>query len=281
MTDDSWLNRYRGETIVVKYGGNAMVDESLSRAFAEDMVTLLGAGLRPVIVHGGGPQISAELARQHIPSEFRGGYRYTNTAAIDVVRSVLTAQIGPSLAGAINEHGSLADPIPAEAGVFLAARRGVLIDGEPTDLGFVGDVTTVEAGPVSRVLDAGRIPVISSIAIEAAAPGTFLNVNADAAAAALALALDASVLLILTDVAGLYRDWPNRDSLITRIDTEELAPLMAGLTSGMIPKMTACLDAVTGGVGQAIIIDGRVEHAIVREPWGTNGTTVVQRKQEK
>ena len=274
--DDSWLQQHRGETVVVKFGGNAMVDDGLGRAFAEDMVTLLRAGLRPVVVHGGGPQISAELARQGITSEFRGGYRYTNTAAINVVRSVLTGQVSRQLAGLINERGRLAEVLSGDdSGLFRARRRGVMVDGELVDLGFVGDVVDVDPRPVLDLLDAGTIPVVSSIAPDSDAPGKSLNVNADSAAGALAVALGAAALIILTDVAGLYRDWPHRDSLVSLIDAAELETLLPALESGMIPKMTACLEAVRGGVGQAIIIDGRVEHAIVREPFGTSGTTVV------
>ena len=267
-----WLKRFHDQIIVVKFGGNAMVSEELQRAFAEDMVYLRYAGIRPVVVHGGGPQISAMLARLGIESEFRGGYRVTTPEAMDVVRMVLTGQINRDLVSHINQHGPLAAGLSGEdAGLFRGRRRGVVIDGEQVDLGLVGDVIGVDPEAVLAQLAAGRIPVVSSIAPDTDVPGQSLNVNADAAAAALAIALGAAKLVILTDVAGLYRDWPNRDSLVSIIDVTELRELLPGLESGMIPKMTACLDAVDGGVAKAAIIDGRVPHSILLEIFTGSG----------
>jgi len=267
-----WLKRFHDQIIVVKFGGNAMVSEELQRAFAEDMVYLRYAGIRPVVVHGGGPQISAMLARLGIESEFRGGYRVTTPEAMDVVRMVLTGQINRDLVSHINQHGPLAAGLSGEdAGLFRGRRRGVVIDGEQVDLGLVGDVIGVDPEAVLAQLAAGRIPVVSSIAPDTDVPGQSLNVNADAAAAALAIALGAAKLVILTDVAGLYRDWPNRDSLVSIIDVTELRSLLPGLESGMIPKMTACLDAVDGGVAKAAIIDGRVPHSILLEIFTGSG----------
>ncbi|MDJ0376716.1 acetylglutamate kinase [Cryobacterium sp. PH31-L1] len=267
-----WLKRFHDQIIVVKFGGNAMVSEDLQRAFAEDMVYLRYAGIRPVVVHGGGPQISAMLKRLGIESEFRGGYRVTTPEAMDVVRMVLTGQINRDLVSHINQHGPLAAGLSGEdAGLFRGRRRGVVIDGEEVDLGLVGDVIGVDPEAVLAQLAAGRIPVISSIAPDTDVPGQSLNVNADAAAAALAIALGAAKLVILTDVAGLYRDWPNRDSLVSIIDVAELRGLLPELESGMIPKMTACLDAVDGGVAKAAIIDGRVPHSILLEIFTGSG----------
>ena len=267
-----WLKRFHDQIIVVKFGGNAMVSEDLQRAFAEDMVYLRYAGIRPVVVHGGGPQISAMLKRLGIESEFRGGYRVTTPEAMDVVRMVLTGQINRDLVSHINQHGPLAAGLSGEdAGLFRGRRRGVLIDGVEVDLGLVGDVVGVDPEAVLAQLAAGRIPVVSSIAPDADVPGQSLNVNADAAAAALAIALGAAKLVILTDVAGLYRDWPNRDSLVSIIDVLELRGLLPELESGMIPKMTACLDAVDGGVAKAAIIDGRVPHSILLEIFTGSG----------
>ncbi|WP_104132448.1 acetylglutamate kinase [Cryobacterium sp. M91] len=267
-----WLKRFHDQIIVVKFGGNAMVSEELQRAFAEDMVYLRYAGIRPVVVHGGGPQISAMLKRLGIESEFRGGYRVTTPEAMDVVRMVLTGQINRDLVSHINQHGPLAAGLSGEdAGLFRGRRRGVVIDDEEVDLGLVGDVIDVDPEAVLAQLAAGRIPVVSSIAPDTDVPGQSLNVNADAAAAALAIALGAAKLVILTDVAGLYRDWPNRDSLVSIIDVVELRGLLPQLESGMIPKMTACLDAVEGGVAKAAIIDGRVPHSILLEIFTGSG----------
>jgi acetylglutamate kinase len=267
-----WLKRFHDQIVVVKFGGNAMVSEELQQAFAEDMVYLRYAGLRPVVVHGGGPQISAMLERLGVESEFRGGYRVTSPEAMDVVRMVLTGQISRDLVGNINRHGPLAAAISGEdAGLFGARKRTAVIDGETVDLGQVGDVVSVDPEAVLTQLAAGRIPVVSSIAPDISSPGDSLNINADAAAAALAVALGAAKLVILTDVAGLYRDWPDRGSLVSVIDTAGLRELLPSLESGMIPKMTACLEAVEGGVAKAAIIDGRLPHSILLEIFTTQG----------
>ncbi len=267
-----WLKRFHEQIIVVKFGGNAMVSEELQRAFAEDMVYLRYAGIRPVVVHGGGPQISSMLEKLGIPSQFRGGYRVTTPETMEVVRMVLTGQVNRELVSHINEHGPLAAGLSGEdAGLFEGRRRGAIVDGEEVDLGLVGDVIAVDPAAVLAQLDAGRIPVISSIAPDSEVPGQSLNVNADSAAAALAVALGAAKLVILTDVAGLYRDWPDRDSLVSVIEVPELRALLPSLESGMIPKMAACLEAVDGGVPKAAIIDGRVPHSILLEIFTQSG----------
>jgi len=267
-----WLQRFHGRTMVIKFGGNAMVSEELQRAFAQDIVYLRYAGIRPVVVHGGGPQISRMLDRLGIASEFRGGYRVTSPEAMEVVRMVLTGSISRDIVRRINEHGPLAAGISGEdAGLFVGRRRGVVIDGVEHDLGLVGDVIAVDPAAVLAQLEAGRIPVVSSIAPDSDDPTQSLNVNADAAAAALAVALGAEKLVILTDVAGLYSDWPNRDSLVSNIASDELAAMLPSLESGMIPKMTACLDAVRGGVPKAAIIDGRIPHSILLEVFTHEG----------
>lgn len=267
-----WLKKFQGAIIVVKYGGNAMVSEELQDAFAADMAYLRYVGIQPVVVHGGGPQISNMLDRLAIPSEFKGGYRVTSTEAISVVRMVLTGQINPQLVAKINAHGPIATGLSGEdAGLFQGRRRGVVVDGVEADLGRVGDVVKVDATPVLDHLAAGRIPVVSSIAPDLDNPGHSLNVNADAAASALAVALGAQKLVVLTDVPGLYADWPNRDSLVSHLKADELREIMPGLQSGMIPKMQACLDAVDGGVGSAAIIDGRVPHSVLVELFTSKG----------
>ncbi|PPF57543.1 acetylglutamate kinase [Clavibacter michiganensis] len=268
----SWLQRFHDRIVVVKFGGNAMVDEELTRAFAEDVVYLRYAGLRPVVVHGGGPQISAMLTRLGIESEFRGGYRVTTPEVLEVVRMVLTGQVSRDVVRGINAHGPLAAAVSGEdAGLFTGRRRGAVVDGVEVDLGLVGDVVSVDPTAVLAQLDAGRIPVVSSIAPDESDPAVSLNVNADAAAAALAVALGAEKLVILTDVAGLYRDWPDRGSLVSDIRADELRALLPSLESGMIPKMAACLEAVDGGVPKAAIIDGRIPHSMLLEIFTTNG----------
>jgi acetylglutamate kinase len=269
----TWLKKFNDQIIVVKFGGNAMVSEELTRAFAEDMVYLRTVGIKPVVVHGGGPQITKMLERLGIESEFRGGYRVTSPEAMEVVRMVLTGQVSRDLVGHMNEHGPLAASISGEdAGLFVGERRGVEIDGEMVDLGLVGSVVSVDPEAVHALIDAGRIPVVSSIAPDKDTPGQSLNVNADAAAASLAVALGAAKLVILTDVAGLYSDWPNTDSLVSDIGAQELRALLPSLESGMIPKMSACLEAVDGGVPKAAIIDGRNPHSILLEIFTQSGS---------
>jgi len=268
----SWLERYAGALVVIKYGGHAMIDETLKRAFAEDMVFLRRVGMHPVIVHGGGPQISAMLERLGITSEFRGGFRVTTPETMDVVRMVLTGQVSRELVGLLNEHGPFAVGITGEdAHLFRAERRTVTVDGEQVDVGLVGDVVSVDPSAVQDLLDAGRIPVVSTVAPDVDAPGQVLNVNADTAAAALAVALGARKLIVLTDVEGLYTSWPERSSLVSEISASALAELLPSLHSGMVPKMEACLRAVSGGVPQATVIDGRVQHAVLIEVFTTQG----------
>ncbi|WP_349877770.1 acetylglutamate kinase [Micromonospora sp. HUAS YX12] len=265
-----WLARFSGATVVVKYGGNAMVDPELQRAFAADMVFLRYAGLKPVVVHGGGPQISAMLGRLGIASEFRGGLRVTTPEAMDVVRMVLVGQVGRELVGLINAHGPYAVGLSGEdAGLFTAVRRSAYVDGEPVDVGQVGDVESVNVSAVTDLIEAGRIPVISTVAPDA--DGVLHNLNADTAAAALAIALDARKLVVLTDVPGLYADWPDTSSLVSEITADDLAKLLPSLESGMVPKMEACLRAVRGGVPAAHVVDGRVAHSTLLEVFTSEG----------
>ncbi len=267
-----WLKKFRDQIVVIKYGGNAMISDELQEAFAQDIAYLRYVGVQPVVVHGGGPQISNMLDRLAIPSEFKGGYRVTSTEAISVVRMVLTGQVNPQLVAKINSHGPIATGLSGEdAGLFGGRRRGVVIDGSEVDLGRVGDVVEVDPTPVLDHLAAGRIPVVSSIAPDLDHPGQSLNVNADAAASALAVALNAAKLVILTDVAGLYADWPNRDSLVSHITSADLLDMLPKLESGMIPKMRACLEAVEGGVDAAAIIDGRLPHSVLVELFTSKG----------
>ena len=265
-----WMKKYHGKIVVVKYGGNAMTDDALKHAFAEDIVFLRLAGFKPVVVHGGGPQISAMLDKLGIESEFRGGLRVTTPEAMDVVRMVLVGQVGRELVGILNQHGDLAVGLSGEdGGLFTAQKAYPVIDGEPTDIGLVGEVVDVRPEAVLDLIEAGRIPVVSTVAPDKS--GQVYNVNADTAAAALAVALGAEKLLVLTDVEGLYADWPNSTDVIGEIGPEALAELLPTLASGMIPKMAACLKAVEGGVKRATVVDGRQPHAVLLEIFTDEG----------
>jgi acetylglutamate kinase len=265
-----WLKRYHGRIVVVKYGGNAMTDDGLKRAFAEDIAFLRFAGFKPVVVHGGGPQISQMLDRLGIESEFRGGLRVTTPEAMDVVRMVLVGQVQRELVGLINEHGPLAVGCSGEdAGLFTAEPATTVVDGAEVDLGLVGEVAQVRPESVRDLIEAGRIPVVSSVAPDA--QGTVHNVNADSAAAALAVALGAEKLLVLTDVEGLYLDWPSSQDVIGEIAPEALEELLPTLASGMVPKMRACLEALRGGVPRATVVDGREPHAVLLELFTDEG----------
>lgn len=276
-----WIQRFAGSTMVIKYGGNAMVNDELRRAFAEDIVFLHHVGIHPVVVHGGGPQINAMLGRLGIESEFKGGLRVTTPEAMDVVRMVLTGQVGRELVGLINSHGPYAVGMSGEDGGLLrAVRTGTVVDGEEVDLGLVGEVVGVDPTGIKDILDAGRIPVISTVApeiVDAAetngfqTTGQVLNVNADTAAAAVASALGASKLVILTDVEGLYANWPDKSSLISSLTASELRNMLPSLESGMIPKMAACLKAIDEGVERAHIVDGRLAHSMLLETFTTAG----------
>jgi len=265
-----WMKEYHGKIVVVKYGGNAMTDDALKRAFAEDIVFLRMAGFKPVVVHGGGPQISTMLDRLGIESEFRGGLRVTSAEAMEVVRMVLTGQVGRELVGLLNTHGALAVGLSGEdAALFTAERTMPTIDGTPTDIGLVGEVVDVRPEAVRDLIDAGRIPVVSTVAPDAG--GQVHNVNADTAAAALAAALDAEKLMVLTDVEGLYVDWPTSTDVIGEISPDALREILPTLATGMIPKMTACLQAVDGGVRRATVIDGRTAHSVLLEIFTDEG----------
>lgn len=265
-----WLEKYAGTTMVIKYGGNAMTSRVLQEAFVSDVVFLRRCGVRVVVVHGGGPQISAMLKRVGLVSEFKGGLRVTTPETMEVVRMVLVGQVGRELVGLLNAHGALAVGMSGEdANLFTAQKRSAVVDGEQVDLGLVGEVVGVNTAAIADIIDAGRIPVVATVAPDA--DGDVLNVNADTAAAALAAALGAERLIVLTDVEGLYADWPNTDSIIAEITTTELRSLLPSLSSGMIPKMEACLAAVDAGVPLATIVDGRQQHSILLEIFTDEG----------
>jgi acetylglutamate kinase len=278
-----WLNRFHGQTVVIKYGGHAMADEELRAGFAQDVVFLRYAGLLPVVVHGGGPQITEQLDRLGLRTTFRGGLRVTTPEVMDVVRMVLTGRVNRDVVGLINRHGAFAVGMSGEdANLFTARKMPAAVNGEAVDLGLVGEITAVNPGAVRALLADGRIPVVSSVA--AGEDGQVYNVNADTAAGALAVALGAAKLIVLTDVAGLYADWPGEAGdgrqagpaggearVIDQLTAAELEAMLPGLSAGMIPKMTACLNAVRGGVTQAHVLDGRLQHAVLLEIFTDSG----------
>ena len=268
-----WLERFRGALVVVKYGGNAMLDDGLKLAFAQDVAFLRYAGLRPVVVHGGGPQIAAMLARLGLESEFREGLRVTTPQVMEVVRMVLTGQVGRELVGLLNQHGPLAVGLSGEDAGLLGARRRQSRDedGNVVDLGLVGDVESVNPSAITDILDAGRIPVVSTVAPDLDTEGQVLNVNADTAASAIAVALHAHKLVVLTDVEGIYANWPDRDSLLSQLTLSDAKELLAKVDSGMVPKLEACIRAVRDGVPQAHIIDGRQPHSLLLEVFTDEG----------
>ena len=273
-----WLKSFSGRTIVIKYGGNAMTSPDLQRSFAEDVVFLRYAGVRVVVVHGGGPQITAHLDRLGVESEFRGGFRVTTPETMQVVRMVLVGQVSSEVVGSINAHGPFAVGLSGEdAHLFTADRRGALVDGEPVDIGLVGEVVEVQPQIVQALLDEGKVPVVATVA--RGLDGEVYNVNADTAAAALAVALGAEKLVVLTDVEGLYASWPSGDAdpagtpgdVLSQLTAAELERLLPDLSSGMVPKMEACLAAVRGGVSRAHVLDGRVPHSLLLELFTDEG----------
>lgn len=265
-----WLERFHGKTVVIKYGGHAMIDPQLAAEFAADIVFLRLAGLFPVVVHGGGPQINAMLEQLGIEPEFVAGRRVTTPQVLDVVRMVLTGQVQRQLVNLINRHGPRAVGVSGEDGsLFTAERLRPIVDGEPVDVGLVGQIASVRPDVVETMLADGFIPVVSSLSV--GTDGTVYNVNADDAAAKLAVALGATKLLVLSDVAGICRDWPRTAEVISTLSVEETEQLLPTLSGGMLPKVQACLDAVRAGVPRAHIVDGREAHSVLLEIFTDGG----------
>lgn len=271
-----YIERWQDRVVVVKYGGNALAGAAEQQAlasFASDVVLMRSVGMRPVVVHGGGPQIGALLSRLGKESRFVGGLRVTDAETLEVVRMVLLGQVNPDLVAAINVHGPLA------VGLSGADTRLLLTKVTDPDLGLVGEVEAVNPVVLRRLLDQRLIPVVATIGADAA--GQAHNVNADTAAGAIATALGAGKLIYLTDVEGIRRDVDDPSSLISAVSTDELRALVDGgaVTTGMIPKVASCLAAVDGGVGQAHILDGRVPHALLLEIFTDEGVgTMITRR---
>jgi len=234
-------------TVVIKFGGNAMVDGEAMTAFIAGVKQLAKSGAQPVVVHGGGPQISAGLKAAGITSEFKGGYRVTTAESVQVVRDVLVNEVNKELVELMNASEVSAVSMPGDIdGLLTAEHRTVLVDGEQQDIGLVGEVVSVDASAIGARVASGEVPVISTAA--RALDGQLFNVNADTATSAVAIALDAKEMIMLTDVPGVYANWPDRDSLITKMTAAELTALLPKLESGMVPKMEACLRAIEGGI---------------------------------
>ncbi len=260
-----YIRQFAGATIVVKYGGNAMTDPELASRFAEDMVLLHAVGIRPVVVHGGGPQIGAMLARLGIETEFRNGLRVTDAATLDVARMVLSGKVNSDIVSALNRHGAVAVGISGEDANLIVASE---LD---PDLGFVGNVQAVNPAIVESLLAQQFIPVVSTIGSDA--DGQAYNINADTVAAALAGALGAEKVIYLTDVAGLLLDIADPTSLVTQTTPNEIAQLVDDgvITGGMIPKIDACLDGLRHGVRAAHLLDGRIPHVVLLELFTNRG----------
>lgn len=261
-----WIREFTGKRVVIKYGGNAMINDELKRAFAKDIIFMRSVGLHPIVVHGGGPQINTMLKRVGINSEFRGGLRVTDKETMNVVRMVLTGQVQRELVALLNLDGPYAMGISGEdAGLLTARRRKATIEGKKVDIGHVGDILNVNTDSLNQMLSAGMIPVVSTVAVDCDAPEEVLNVNADTAAGAIAVAAGAHKLIMLTDVEGLYLDWPDKSSLVSEIHPEDLGAILTTLDAGMKPKMEAALYAVNNGVPKAHVIDGRMAHSMLLE----------------
>jgi len=260
-----FIKAFRGTTVVVKYGGSAMVDESLRASFADDVAMLHYVGINPVIVHGGGPHISRAMGQRGVEPQWVEGLRITDAETIRVVQSTLAGEINPDIVRLVNTHGPLATGLNGLDGNLFVAR--------PLDerLGFVGELTKVDPGLIIGLQEQGFIPVVAPLA--RGEDGAVYNLNADTAAGALASALGATKLVYLTDVEGLYRDLGDQDSLISRITVPELEEIVASgsVSAGMIPKLESCLAALRGGVERVHILDGRVQHSVLLEIFTPEG----------
>jgi len=260
-----YIREFAGKTVVIKYGGSAMVDDTLRSSFARD-ITLLGLlGLRPVVVHGGGPHISRAMARADIEPRWVRGLRVTDKATLGVVRATLAGTINPDIVGLLEAHGADARGFRDLDNSLLVARR------LHPDLGFVGEIVGVNTGPIRELLEKGVVPVVAPLAH--GPDGNDYNINADTAAGALAAALEARKLIYLTDVEGLYRDLDDEDSLIEAMFLDELRELLASgsVSAGMLPKLESCIKALENGVPQAHILDGRIQHAVLLEVFTPEG----------
>ena len=266
-----WLLKFQESIVVIKFGGNAMTNPFLSKQFAQDVVFLKLAGLKPIVVHGGGPQISKKLEESGIKSEFKSGYRVTTEESIKIVKDVLVNEIQKDLVSNINENAKLAVGMSGDSNSLLGVEKFYLKDNDQKiDIGLVGNVVKVDVKQIIDILESGQIPVISTIGTDK--DKRIYNVNADTAASAIAIAMKAQKMVILTDVAGLMEKYPDETTLIPTVDIAGLKKLMPSLDEGMKPKMQACLEAIAAGVKRAHVIDGRAPHAVLVEVFTDSGT---------
>lgn len=260
-----WIQEFRDKVVVVKFGGNAMGDEALSRSFAQDIVLMHSVGIKPVVVHGGGPQIGALMNRLGKEPEFRDGLRVTDAETLDIARMVLVGKISRDIVSSMNVYGPIAVGVSGEdAGLITAGARS-------PELGFVGDVVGVNPTILLRLLAEGLVPVVSTIGADDS--GQAYNINADTVAGAIAVSLDAEKVVYLTDIEGLRSNVDDDSSLIRRISSADLAALVESkvVTGGMIPKVAACIDAAEAGVRSAHMVDGRIPHVLLIEIFTNHG----------
>ncbi len=261
-----YIKEYYGKTVVVKFGGNAMENDELKEMFASDIVLMRYVGMNPVIVHGGGPQVTHYMERLSLEVRFVDGHRVTDAATMEVAKMVLVGKVNKEIVSLINGHGTLAVGLSGEDGNLLRARKRThFVDGDEVDLGFVGEVDRVNPGILNNLIRDEFIPVVASIGVDGA--GQSYNINADLVAGALAEALQADKLIYLTDVDGIYRDFEDKSSLIPELGVAEGEDLIreGGLSSGMLPKMQSCMEALRSGVRRAHIINGTINHALLLE----------------
>lgn len=271
----AYIKAYSGKTVVIKLGGAAMTTPELAEAFAEDIALMRLVGIRPVVVHGGGPQITEMMKKLGIEPRFAGGYRVTDEASVEVARMVLVGQINKEIVGLINRHGDLAAGLSGEdANLFITAR---MPGPAGEDLGLVGSVVEVRPGVILKLLDDGFVPVVAPLGISR--DGEVHNINADTAAGAIATALEAEKLVYLTDVEGLYEDLGDEDTLLSEVGVEDLEAMIEAskVSEGMLPKIESCLRALEGGVPRAHILDGRIEHAVLLEVFTPEGIGTMAR----
>lgn len=265
-----WLLKFQGSIVVIKFGGNAMVNKELLTQFAQDLVFLKLAGLKPVVVHGAGPQITEALDKAGIKSEFINGYRYTDSDSIKIIKEVLI-QVQQELVSEINKLKNCAIGISGdENNVIEVKKKDYLQDGSKIDLGLVGEIIKIDEKRISKIIEGDLIPVLSCLGIDS--NGQIFNINADQGASAVAKFLNAQKFVLLTDVAGLLNNYPDENSLIETISIKDLEKIIPNLDKGMRPKMEACLDAVRSGVSRAHVIDGRKAHALLVEVFTDSGT---------
>ncbi len=281
-----YIKKFHGHTVVIKYGGNAMVSEELKSKVIEDIVLMKLVGIKVIVVHGGGPEINAMLKKLDIKSQFINGLRVTDENVMEVVEMVLAGRVNKSIVNLLNRQGAQAVGICGEDGQLLRVDKQftTCLDDEgneiPCDLGYVGSVKEVNAGLLEMLLDGGYLPVISPIGTDES--GQIYNINADSAAGEIAAAMRAEKLVLLTDVAGLYADFSDPESIISHIDAAGVEEMLGSgaIAGGMIPKVNCCLDALRGGVRSAHILDGRQPHSLLLEIFTNKGIGTMVELQE-